>query len=419
MIIIFESTFKIFLLTINNVFAIFHNVFETVIIDKFVRETWNMIWGEIRNILNSNQGVVAVVLFLLMVFGGLLKLFLKKHKKEKSPKIMTGNIDAGRDVIVAEKVVIDQSVIDPELQKTLSETRSELKRLSEKFKPFWEPYKSPTKVKSKDFEKVKTLITGEPTEDAKKKLRALFYSSSDNIARIQIALTLANWCKLPEDSIDNLITICDEGIRIASLLGARSEKAILLAYKGKLVSLKFVEEDEGSAFRIRASNLSGFPLITEKERLEQIDRLHKLDKLTTECFVQAENFAIESRNLKAIALVRSLIGQAAGERCIHFTYFGLKRAEEEKNLCKRALLSAKEIYARIGDELGTAYALHNLANQLRFFGEKQEAKHLTEEVIKIATKHNEQRLAEKARKLQERLTSGRIPRYTRDQEQQQ
>jgi len=359
-----------------------------------------MSWSEIKNLLNNNQGVVAVSVF---IFGSILALILTKLKKGKSSKIMTGNIQAGGDVIVADRVVFDQIPIDPESQKTLGEIRVEINGLREKYKPSWKSYKSSTKIESQDFERVKKLIAGGPTNEATKELRVLFYSSSDNVARLQIALTLANWCCLPEDSIDDLITFCDEGMRIADSISSISEKSILLAYKGRFISTKFVSEDEEGAFKIRATNLIGVPLISPEERNNNINRLHGLEKLANDCFTQAEELAIQSNNPKALALIRSLIGEAAGERYIHFNYFGMERAEEEKSLCKRALMSAKEIYSKIGDKLGVAYALHNLANQLRFFGEKEEAIKLTEEVIKIANEYNEQKLLKKAKILRERL----------------
>lgn len=371
---------------------------------------------EVIKWLNENQGLVAAIGIGVMLFvaleSGLLKMLLKliggKPKTPDASKIQTGDIKAGGNVIVSEHVVNMPTTQDSDLRKKLAEMHSEVRALREELKPPVASFKSNAKSESHDFTRVKNLIAGEPTEEKKKQLRALFYSSTDKTTQLQIVLTLVNWFVLPEDSIDDLINLCDEGIRLADSLGATSEKAVLLAYKGRFLSFLFVEEDEKTTFNIQASSRLGFPLFTEQERNKKIDNLHSLDKLSAESFAQAKDLAIGSKSYKALALVHSLIGEAAGERSIHFKYFGINRAEEEKKLCKRALLSAKQLYAKIGDEVGVAYALHNLANKLRLFGETEEAKQLTEKVIKIATKHTEQRLVRKAKALQARLISGKI-----------
>jgi tetratricopeptide (TPR) repeat protein len=254
-------------------------------------------------------------------------------------------------------------------------------------------------------------MRGEPSNEKKIQLRTIFYSSNDNLARLQAVLILANWCELPKNSIKDLVAMCDEGIRIADSISATSEKAVLLAYKGRFISMQFTDADEDAAFNIKLSNVTGIPLITEENRQKTIQKLQELDKLSQECFASAQKIAKEAKSLKALGLVYSLIGSAAGQRYIHLKHFGVARAEEEKQLSKRALLLAKDIYSATGDEIGTAYALHNLANELRFFGEKDEAKQITKKVKSIATKYNDQQLLKKANILLDRIISGKIPDY--------
>jgi hypothetical protein len=51
----------------------------------------------------------------------------------------------------------------------------------------------------------------------------------------------------------------------------------------------------------------------------------------------------------------------------------------------------------------------NLANQIRFFGELEEAKELVQAVIPIAKKYGDDDLLRKAGILEDRLRTGKIP----------
>jgi len=73
--------------------------------------------------------------------------------------------------------------------------------------------------------------------------------------------------------------------------------------------------------------------------------------------------------------------------------------------------TAKDIYAQLADEYGVANAQFNLANQIRFFGEIEEAKELVKAVILVAERYGEDDLRRKAGLLEERLQSGKIPDY--------
>jgi hypothetical protein len=80
-------------------------------------------------------------------------------------------------------------------------------------------------------------------------------------------------------------------------------------------------------------------------------------------------------------------------------------------VCKRSLLAAKDLYAALGDEHGVANVQMNLANQLRFLGETEEAKELIKAVIPVAEKYGDVDLRKKAGWLEESLRTGKIPDY--------
>lgn len=346
-----------------------------------------------------------------------LEFFIGKSGK-------SSDVEVGRNVIIGSKNVINQTFVwSSDLKKQVDNMDTTKDKTLEKMKTPSGSIKPTPKPESEDYKKVITLINEEPfeepTEDKKKKLKALFYTSTDGAAQIQIIIALASWFDLLEEEnrISDFVGMFDRGIGIANLIGAKGEKAILLAYKGKFVSMQFSKADLNAVFNIQISNAVGIPLLIEdekqieNERQNVIRKLHELDKLSQNCFAEAERTAIESKSYYALGYVCMLIGDAAGNRYIHLSKFAPERAEEEKRLCKKALLLAKDIYSAVGDELSTALSLHNLANQLRLFGETDEAKVLLEKVIEISKKHNNQQLLKKAQGLLERIISGRIPNY--------
>ena len=369
---------------------------------------------EVVEWLNENQGFVAALGVLVVILGWITGLFkflwrlvFGSPKDSSSSSIIAGNVRPGRDAIASENVnIVNINIAElniSDLEKQQRETLAAKAEHPEEVGRSTGPGSSTARSGSEDFQKVMALITGEPTRERKSKLRALFYSSDDNSARLQAAISLAQLAVLPEDSLSDLVVLCDEGIKIAEFIKAQAEKALLLAYRGRYLSAQFsVEDTQGASIR-QASEFSGVPLVTPEQREQTVRRLHQLDDLAGESFAQAEKLAIESGSVQALALVRSLIGQAAGQRYIHLNYFGVPRGEEEKQLSKKALLSAKNLYASVGDELGVAYTLHNLAIQLRTFGEIEEARQLIEQVIEVAAKHDQQKLLRKAQTLREEL----------------
>src|SRR5258708_32075888 len=141
-------------------------------------------------------------------------------------------------------------------------------------------------------------------------------------------------------------------------------------------------------------------------------RLGQLSKGYSEAFKSALDLAEESKSGAAMAAVLICIGNAAGQRAMTLMQTGPRGAfEHERDVCKKSLLAAKDIYAQLGEEHEVANAQMNLANQIRFLGEVEEAKELIKVVIPIAEKHGDEDLLRKARLLEERLRTGKIPTY--------
>jgi hypothetical protein len=167
-----------------------------------------------------------------------------------------------------------------------------------------------------------------------------------------------------------------------------------------------------ATYQIKIGNVVGIPTYSESQRMAIVERISKLDDQSKEAFRHAIATAEKSGDVGLTALVMLELGNAAGHRFIHLNGLGVReRASHEKALCKSAHDIAKDLYASIGYESGVADALHNLANNLRLFGEIEEGKALTAQVIEIAKKLKYERLLRKAEVLMRRLETGKIPDY--------
>jgi hypothetical protein len=141
-------------------------------------------------------------------------------------------------------------------------------------------------------------------------------------------------------------------------------------------------------------------------------RLEQLSRGYSEAFKSALELAQESKSGPATGAVLISIGNAAGQRALSLKQTGPEAAfYHERDVCKRALLAAKDIYAHLADEHQVANAQFNLANQIRFFDEIEEAKELVKGVIPVAEKYGDDDLLVKAKVLQKRLQTGEIPDY--------
>ena len=128
--------------------------------------------------------------------------------------------------------------------------------------------------------------------------------------------------------------------------------------------------------------------------------------------MEAQEIAQRLGDYRVLGEIYMHMGNAAGLRFLHLNGLGAtERAAAEKKLCKDSLILAKDIYAAAGDELNVAYALLSLANQIRGFGETQQAIELCRESLKLAEKHQDQPLQQSGKALLHRLETGRIPDY--------
>lgn len=250
------------------------------------------------------------------------------------------------------------------------------------------------------------------SDKTKPALRAIYYQSSDSVVKLNALLGLLDFHDPSEDAPEDMVQLCDEAIAIAEHLNASSVKSHILAQKGYMISYIYSNLDMRTAFQIMADNAIGFQTITEEYREGVVAQLKVLGKQFDSVFGEALSLAKDGRDYSAMAGVLVFIGNAAGQRALYLQNLNVSdRAALERATCRRALLTAKEVNNALGDELGAANALFNLANQIRFFGERTEAMELVKDAKEVATRFNDQRLLQRMNWLIHTLETGEMPDY--------
>lgn len=262
-------------------------------------------------------------------------------------------------------------------------------------------------VDKKSYDRVIEVRKKVFNEETKKELKTILYKTNDDEVKLNTILGLLESYFPLRDSLDDILSMCDLGIEITDRTNNLEIRSLILGYRGYILSFHYSNIDMELATQIKVSDF----LIDESYIKKELDKLKSLEIEFDHLFDKALKIADENKFYNVMASILMLIGNAAGQRAIHLNHFNSSYAPTEISVCKRSLLSAKGIYNTLQDELGEAYALHNLANNIRNFGETEEALSLVKQVISIAEKHNEIRLIDKANTLYERITTGNVPNY--------
>ena len=267
-------------------------------------------------------------------------------------------------------------------------------------------------VKDETLREVIALRESSDPVAAKRGLRALFYRSTDPIVQINAVAGLMDFFDPMADDLADFASMCDAARVVAKRIDSRSAEAYLLSQRGYYQSFEFGRLAIERYVNMMSEQAIGLSLEDPAHVGRRQKRLEVLSKAYVEAFKVALELAQESQSGPAMAAVLVSLGNAAGQRAIFLNQIGPTTAfEHERDTCKHALLAAKDIYAQLGDENEIANTQMNLANQIRFLGEIDEAKALVKVVIPIAEKHGDENLLRKAKLLEERLRTGKIPDY--------
>jgi hypothetical protein len=280
-------------------------------------------------------------------------------------------------------------------------------------------YHAVKKESARDDELKKIIALRESGDRAaaKRGLRSFFYRSTNPLIQINAVMGLVDFFDPMTDDATDLASMCESARGAAKRINSKSTEAYLLAQRGYYQSFEFGRLAIERYANIMAEQAIGLSIEDPAVVAQRQKQLEQLSKGYSEAFKGALELAQESKSGPAMAAVLISIGSAAGQRAISLTQTGPKAAfEHERDTCKRALLAAKDIYAQLGDEHGVANVQLNLANQIRFFGEIEEAMELVKAVIPIAEKCGDDDLRRKAGILEERLQTGKIPDYMAGEE---
>jgi hypothetical protein len=247
---------------------------------------------------------------------------------------------------------------------------------------------------------------------AKRGLRALLYRSTNPLVQINAVVGLMDLFSPMEDDLGDLANMCETARGAAKRIDSKSAEAYLLAQRGFFQSFEFGRLAIERYGNMMTEQAIGVSLEDPNIAAARQKRLEQLSKSYTEAFNGAIAIAQESQSGPAMAAVLISIGNAAGQRATTLMHIGPRAAaNHERDVCKRSLLAAKDLYAELGDEHGVANVQMQLANQLRFLGETEEAKELVKAVIPIAEKYGDTDMRKKAGWLEETLRTGKIPDY--------
>lgn len=202
------------------------------------------------------------------------------------------------------------------------------------------------------------------------------------------------------------ISLSNEGIDLAGQSKNLASVGVLKAHKAYFLQHKVFDNYLKVHGELRMRNETIFSALTDAQLVALTAALKEDGGKITTLAVESQKDAIESKSYSAVAHVKLTVGNTMG-----LSYLLVKLAKgdtgEVEHFTIKTLLEAKDIYEHIGDEEGVANVLHNLANNLRFFGDIEGARKYAKQAIIIAKKIGYQELINKGTELlEDRLKEG-------------
>jgi hypothetical protein len=256
------------------------------------------------------------------------------------------------------------------------------------------------------------LVKGVPTQEAKAELKAMAYKTVDPILEINAILALFLWFDPAEDNRVELVEFANRGLKRAKQTGRTDAEAVLHAQKSSMLLWDF----NTSYIETYFTGIANFLVPLSASPLDQLQqstaRLRTLEESWKAEAVSAMDLIKDSHDPETTAAVFLILGTSLGQLAhVCRTVSESEKADRYLANCKTLLMSAKDAFAAVGDELGATNASFNLANQIRWHGGNGEALELVKSTIPIAEKHGDVMLLQKAKWLKHTLETGDIPDY--------
>jgi hypothetical protein len=204
------------------------------------------------------------------------------------------------------------------------------------------------------------------------------------------------------------IALCDEGIALAKSLNDIQTGAVLKAHKAYFLQNRAFRNSLQVYEETQLRRIGGFPSRSNAELSRLIEAVNQDGKEIDKLVHEAHAEAIKGNSYSTLAHVKMTIGNVIGLTYIFTKQLGGDTGKIE-HFTIRMLTEAKEIYEKLKDEDGVGNALHNLANNLRFFGDIKRAKAYATQAQQIAKKTGNKELEIKSTELlKDRLEGGQI-----------
>lgn len=200
---------------------------------------------------------------------------------------------------------------------------------------------------------------------------------------------------------DYLIALCDEGIDLANRLGYISTGAVIKAHKARLINQRLLENSIKAYAEIQYRRV-GYNAMLDAQLVALVKSLKPDGDSVQALAKESQEDAIKAKDYSAVVHIKMTLASTMGSLHPLIAHLGGNTGEIE-HFVKRMYLEAKELYEYLGDKEGVAYTLHNLANNLRFFGEKDRALEFAKQAEKIAHETGNKFQEDKSKELISRL----------------
>lgn len=265
-----------------------------------------------------------------------------------------------------------------------------------------------------DYKRVIAIIKSGISESAKTSLRAMAYTSTSPLAKMQATFALADWFDVITDKAEQIVELCNSSIFTARQRGRPKELAALSAIKAQYVSQQYgvlyIERFGYILLYNQFGELGGL----SSDDIHKFDaRLAVLDEQRIEAAKEALQLVSEigSYEVAGQVLLRvgsSLAGIASTQRRAGDIENGARNFDAGKGM----ILEAIRCFGEAKEEQAAVYAKHQFANQIRDYGnEKDLALAIEREVLEWAKNNNDQRLQTQATQMIHTIETGEIPDY--------
>ena len=228
-----------------------------------------------------------------------------------------------------------------------------------------------------------------------------YYEASGGI-KLQAIINIVFLSKDDLTRTDYLIALCDEGISLANSTKSISTGGVLKAHKAKLLNNRIFLNSLKIFAETQMRQLTGFPSMNNAQLIALTSSVRKDGEDVQILAREAQEDAIKVNNYAAMAHIKMTLASTMGQMYLLTKQLGGNFGELEHYVI-RTYLEAKKIYEGLKDNEGIAYVLHNLANNLRFFGQDEKALEYAKQAFILAQKTKNKELENKTKELFDRL----------------